>query len=326
MKIQHTFLVLLFLLPYGLFAQEEDGNPDFRFTGFLQQHFSNGTNPDDPWAFSIRRMRAGVQGQVHENVSFVVMAGAVEPPDGTPQMINAFVDVRINPFLSVRAGQFFVPFGIEGQESITRNPAIDRSLVVRRLNTHRMFRDIGVQLNGSHGILGYQLALINGAGANAAGRIDPKDIAGRISVAPFHNLEIGFSGQFGNYVPETMPDTHAGRNRYGIDINLGRPGLQLRSEIIYRRDELPLDQEQNYLGGYILGDVKVLTDVSLTGRFEYLESERESSITTMGSYMLGMNYMVYEYVRLSANYEMRYDGFTTNGREHLLLVQLQLAI
>jgi len=235
MKRHKYYLILLLLLPFGVLAQEQDSTPDFRFMGFLQHHVSNGINIDDPWDFNVRRVRFGVSGNINENVNFVVVAGALEPPNRTPQPVNAFIDVTFNSTIKLRAGQFFVPFGLEGQKSITRNPAIERSLVVRRLNTHRMFRDIGVQLSGSHGIFGYQLALLNGQGANAAERSNRKNVAGRISLSPRSNFEIGISGQTGNYVPESTPGSYFDRNRFGVDIDYRLAGLHLRSEFIFRR-------------------------------------------------------------------------------------------
>jgi len=294
--------------------------------GFLQHHVSNGINTDDPWGFNVRRVRFGVHGNVHEKINFVVVAGALEPPNRTPQPVNAFIDVRFSPAFKLRAGQFFVPFGLEGQESITRNPAIERSLVVRRLNTHRMFRDIGVQLSGSHGIFGYQLALLNGQGANATESSDRKNVAGRVSLSPRNNFEIGVSGQTGSYVPESTAGNYFDRNRFGVDINYRLTGLQLRSEFIYRRDELPLNREQNWSGGYLLGDVRIHPDLSITGRFEYLETDIESAVHTMNSYMLGANYILYDNIRVSANYELRYDDLTPDARKHLMALQMQLAI
>ena len=326
MKRHQYYLILLLLLPFGVFTQEQDATPDFRFMGFLQHHVSNGINRDDPWDFNVRRVRFGVRGNVNERVNFVVVAGALEPPNRTPQPVNAFIDVTFSHAFKLRAGQFFVPFGLEGQQSITRNPAIERSLVVRRLNTHRMFRDIGVQLSGRLGIFGYQLAVLNGQGANATERVDRKNVAGRVSISPRNNIEIGVSGQSGNYVPESTPGSYFDRNRFGVDIDYRLAGLHLRSEFIYRQDELPLNREQNWSGGYLLGDVKLHRDLSITGRFEYLETDIESSIHTMRSYLLGVNYILYENIRVSANYELRYDYLAPDERENLIVLQMQLAV
>lgn len=325
--LKHTwyFTILLLIVPFGINAQDTNPAPDFRLTGFFQQHLSNGTHNGDPLAFSIRRIRVGVQGRVQDNVSFVLVAGGLEPPDRTPQLVNAFVNVNFSPALSVRAGQFFVPFGLEGQESITRNPAIDRSLVVRRLNTHRMFRDIGVQVSGRQGIVSYTAAVINGAGANVAERIDPKDFVGRISLRPQNNFEIGFSGQLGQYLPDAAAD-HIARNRYGLDLNYRLSRLQVRSEIIYRYDELPANREQNWIGGYLLVNYKINDSLNLIGRFEYLEREMGTTLKTMRSYLFGANYAVYGNVRLSANYELRQDYFVPDVKDHLVTLQLLFVI
>ena len=326
--LKHTwfFTILLLIVPFGINAQDTNPAPDFRLTGFFQQHLSNGTHNGDPLAFSIRRIRVGVQGRVQDNVSFVLVAGGLEPPDRNPQLVNAFVNVNFSPALSVRAGQFFVPFGLEGQESITRNPAIDRSLVVRRLNTHRMFRDIGVQLSGGHGMLSYTAAVINGAGANVIERIDPKDFVGRISLRPMSNFEIGLSGQLGRYLPDITADDHIARNKYGIDLNYRVSRLQVRSEIIYRYDELPSDQEQNWIGGYLLGNYKINDSLNLIGRFEYLERDTDTVLKTMRSYLFGANYAVYGNIRLSGNYEFRQDYFVPDVKDHLVTVQMLFVI
>lgn len=91
---------------------------------------------------------------------------------------HAFVDLDIDPLLNIRTGQFLAPFGLEGQEVIAFNPAIERSIATRRLNTVNMFRDIGIQANGSRGLFNYSFALVNGTGANTTAKINPKDLLG----------------------------------------------------------------------------------------------------------------------------------------------------
>lgn len=121
-----------------------------------------------------------MEGALSDKIRGNVIGGFVEPPQNTPKLVQAFMDYRVNQYLSVRAGQFLIPFGLEGPEVITLNPAIERSLAVRRLNTFSMFRDIGIQASGNISRINYAIAFVNGAGANQREQINPKDIVGRV--------------------------------------------------------------------------------------------------------------------------------------------------
>jgi len=118
------------------------------YSVFVQQQYVDDRTPNTPAGFSIHRARLGVTGSITDNLRVRILGGFVEPPQNNPQLLHAHMDYRINPLLTIRAGQFLLPFGIEGFEGIPLNPAIERSIAVRRLNTFRMFSDIGVQASG----------------------------------------------------------------------------------------------------------------------------------------------------------------------------------
>jgi len=46
----------------------------------------------------------------------------------------------------------------------------------------------------------------------------------------------------------------------------------------------------------------------------------------MSSYLLGVNYILYENIRVSANYELRFDYLAPDARENLIVLQMQLAV
>jgi hypothetical protein len=71
----------------------------------------------------------------------------VEYPDRKPQIVNASIDFHHTAKLKMRAGQFFVPFELEGSQPIFANPAIERSTATQILNPFNLFSDVGVRLS-----------------------------------------------------------------------------------------------------------------------------------------------------------------------------------
>lgn len=304
-------------------AQSEGSS--LRAIGFLQQQFTSNTNDDVPNAFSIYRARVGVAGKITDRVSVNIVAGAVEPPDRNPHLVNAFIDYDIDPLLTIRTGQFLVPFGLEGPEVITFNPAIERSIAVRRLNTVRMFRDIGVQASGSTESFNYAVALVNGTGANVTEQINPKDLMGRIGYAPTENLEVGFSGHFGTYLPDGNPENEQSRFRAGTDFSYQAEPLLVRGEFIIREDDLPANNSLNQNGGYLLGAYDLSNNWQALMRFEYHDPNTSVDDNELTSWTAGINYYFVGQTRVSANYEFRNDRNNPNIGD-LFTVQLQVAL
>ena len=170
----------------GVGIVSSDGKFQFRFRPILQVDarffVQGGTN-----TFLLRRVRPAIEGTLFEYFDWRFMPELA----GTPNVQDAFVNVRPLKELQLRAGKFVPPVGLE-------RLAIDSDVVLpeRGLPTNLVpDRDIGIQLHGEilGGTLTYAAGVFNGAGDGVNGDNDDndkKDIAGRIFVRPFQPLFI----------------------------------------------------------------------------------------------------------------------------------------
>ncbi|MDR8391676.1 OprO/OprP family phosphate-selective porin [Aliifodinibius sp. S!AR15-10] len=245
--------------------------PSLKFGGFLQQQFIADDAPNSPARFAIHRARVGVVGDITDRISINLVGGYAEPPNNTPRLVNAFIDFDIDPLLQIRTGQFLLPFGLEGPQPIFLNPSIERSNAIRRLSTFTMFRDVGIRVSGRHSIVNYAVAFVNGEGANQTEQFDPKDLMGRVGVNLADNFELGISGHLGQYRPNSSLDNHEARYKVGADVNYKGNPVFLRSEYIFRQDELSTGNSREMHGGYLLGGYKFSENLEAIARYEYYD-------------------------------------------------------
>ncbi len=140
-----------------------------------------------PHSIDIRRARIDLQGRLHKWFTFRLQPEFA----GQPHIRNAWVDAEVKPWLHVRAGQMKVPFSsswvtldnnVNFVEHATSTPIYP-------------FFDRGVLVWGEiwDSALVYNLGAFTGVGMdidNPAGdQDDPKDLAGRLFLQPFKNLE-----------------------------------------------------------------------------------------------------------------------------------------
>ncbi len=323
-------LIVISMVSTGLFAdkaaaQGENHYPAYRLSGFMEQNFTHEQDADPAAAFQIYRARVGVAGRLNELISFNITAGAVEPPNRNPQLVNAFVDFDIHPMFRLRTGQFLVPFGLEGPEPVFLNPAIERSTVMRRMNYFRMFRDVGIQASGSQDGISYAIALINGTGANVGERIDPKDLIGRLGYQASDELGLGVSFHIGKSpVPATEPD----RFQLGIDATWCSDPLLIRGEYVLRKDEVPGGDDRSQHGGYVLAGYHFNDELQGILRLEMHRPDTDvdfddSALTILTA---GLNYYLQGHTRVSLNYEVRSDRRDNVDLGNLLTVQLQIVL
>lgn len=306
-------------------AKPEKSLPSFKFGGFLQQQFIADQTPNSPARFSIHRARVGVTGSITDRIKVNLIGGYAEPPNNTPRLVNAFIDFDIHPLFQVRTGQFLLPFGLEGPEPIPLNPAIERSMAIRRLNTFTMFRDIGVQVSGHQSIFGYAVALVNGGGANQIEQNEPKDLMGRIGLTPVENLELGVSGHLGKYQTDPSSENRESRYRAGIDISYRGNPVFMRGEYIIREDEQPAGGSWKMNGGYLLAGYQFTEELQTIARYEYYEPDTSADDDHLNGFTIGASYYFMGNTRISVNYEFRDDQLNTD-LGNLLTIQMQVAL
>lgn len=325
-----VFLILILFITQPIWAQngeEASGSesqvsyPDLTPAGFLQTHFSAYDVAGNPASFSIHRARLGFTGDLSENIKVNLILGATEPPNNTPALVNAFTDFTIDPLFNLRAGQFFAPFGLEGSQPITINPAIERAFSTRSMNPFRMFRDIGVMAYGKHSIFSYSVALMNGEGANVPENSNLKDFVGQVNVTPIENLKAGISTHLGTYATGSF--SRLPRQRWGIHAEYLQSPVQLRGEYFIRDREIAPDNRAQSTGGYLLGRYEISDNWDAIGRYDYFSPEGGGD--PYQGFTLGPNYQVGQNTQLSLNGIM-YTPVNDNTMHYTLNIQLQMIL
>lgn len=320
-----VIFIFFLVLSEQAFAQkdqaENDDYPSWTPAGFLQMHFSAHDQENIPASFSIHRARMGFKGEVTDKISVNMIVGATEPPDNSPALVNAFADFALHDNLNIRAGQFFVPFGLEGPEPITTNPAIERSYTSRQMNPFRMFRDIGIMGYGNYSFMNYSLAVMNGNGANVAENLNPKDVIGKLDFDIAEGVSAGVSGHIGTY--ETNDLNKRSRQRWGLHGEYEASSFFARAETMIREDEISPGENEQSSGGYLLAGYDVDKHWQAIGRIEYFDSDF-NALDYQGV-TLGVNYFPANNTNLSVN-TMTFSQGENNDTNFALFVQLQFVL
>jgi phosphate-selective porin OprO/OprP len=133
---------------------------------------------------------------------------------GTPNVQEAFANIRVFREIQLRAGKLIPPVGLERLIADQDVPFLERGLPTNLVPD----RDIGVQVHGDilGGTLVYAGGFFNGAGDGVNGdddNNDKKDLVGRIMIRPFQptfieplrKLGLGIAATRGTHVGELPP-------------------------------------------------------------------------------------------------------------------------
>jgi phosphate-selective porin OprO and OprP len=200
---------MLGLGPQGFFLGTVPSGFQLRLRGVVQvdgRSYIDEPSPPPVDTFLIRRARPIIEGAVADRVDFRLM------PDfgqGKAILFDAFLDVRIAPWLKIRAGKFKTPFGIERLQEEQNLLFIERGVP----NNLIPDRDIGIAVHGDIGgeLLSYELGAVNGVPDNATSEPDVdadshKDTMARVfikplsalGIKPLSNIGAGFATTFGS--------------------------------------------------------------------------------------------------------------------------------
>ncbi len=154
--------------------------------GLLHADFRGLLEPDYPTGdqFLLRRARLTVVGTLYRHHQFQVEVdgGGFSTGVRDAHLTFAYLDAA-----RVRVGAQKVPFSFELLASARFLPFVEFSLF--NLATSGLQRDIGVQVLGDLGPVAYQVGVFNGSGIGRADDNDDKDVALRLSLAPFRDDE-----------------------------------------------------------------------------------------------------------------------------------------
>lgn len=306
-------LLLLFFLAAILFSREasaQSGNGvavgPLTLTAYVQfdghAAFDGEPFPDHD-TFRFRRARFALFGDLTDRIGWYASVELTAP---SVPLRDVYVNFRIVPWMTLRAGQFVTHFSLERQISTSRLEAIDR--VLQPLTPGR---DVGATLFSERplgGWFGYSAGVINGAGQNQIDDNDAKDVVGRVTVSPpgLKNLTVGVNAATG-----AQPTGR--RHRVGADVEVRAGRLRAMAEVI----------RQEHDGSRILG--LLMLAAHRTGPWELVGrvSRREREATDDWRLDVGGSYYFVGRTRLMANLVYFPD---VAGGPFGVIVRLQLAL
>lgn len=226
----------------------------------------NTVDGQSPWGLLLRRVRAGVRGNIPGtaglaslNISAELGMNPVTLAEGAwrPKLLDASFTYQLPADLSVRVGRFKAPLADESLEAVhVTLPLIRFSRVISQLLMERDahggtfagtvdgFRDTGVQLAGSHLFGAHELswAIMGGTASVefAAMKLEP-NLSARVQYS--HLLDVAKRRQakreaiegwaFGSYGLRDVEGDQFDRSRAGVGGQARWHGVRLRSELIY---------------------------------------------------------------------------------------------
>lgn len=241
--------IALFISMLALAQEKVDRMP--KAYGFLQMPYTANFDQDfklESNTIAIQRVCFGFYGNLTEDLTYRVSGDF----NRRPILVDAFLDYKICDVLSIRAGQFKMPFTIESNESPLDLEIHDYGVVIKKLVGYEngvtgigaLGRDIGVMVNGTFlkGFIEYRIGVFNGNGICNRDNNNRKNVVGRINIHPWiKTLTLTCSYQNGDYKKVEENDvTNTTTTIYGVN-NRWSGGVQYKDERFVFRSE--------YIGG-----------------------------------------------------------------------------
>ncbi len=292
--------------------------------GYTQVRYQALDEPGKIDGFDIRRARLDVKGTISSYWGYRVQFDLA----GSPKLIDAYAELKLNDYFNFTIGQAKIPFSLENLTSSNKLELIDRSQAVEALvargkdvGGNQNGRDIGVQLGGTiwklkdRPVLDYRLGVYNGSGINTTDTNEKKDFATRLIVHPVVGLDLGAALYNGSrFVPEvktgtvvTTPAKNVDRNRYGFDLSYDYKNLGIRGEYLHGTDEIT-DRE----GYYIQGEYYFLEKkLQLMAKYDFYDANKSKADDASTWLVFGANYNFNANTRLQFNYTIKQEEGTS---------------
>ncbi len=288
------------------------GSDVFKLSGYGQIVFNSTnnsvvtTNTD----MRVNRIILFASGNLKPKLSYLIMYD-FGPRSGLHECYGEYTPIDA---ISIRFGQYKVPFTLENPMSPTRWEGIYGSLSVNALagiSTDvigaKAGRDMGLQLSGKlfkkndFYRIEYYAGLFNGTGFNTPDNNNHKDFAGTLIFQPLKGLKLagtGYSGKAPYVKPgESIPRNHV-RNRWSAGGEFSSRNWYARSEYLYGNDG-GIDRN----GYYFTGMWKILPErLDFFGKYDYYNPDKNESSTAIREYTGGINYYFSFLSRVQLNY------------------------
>lgn len=297
-----------------------------KISGVIQPgYYWNDKNAGNNSSFQVKRMRLFITEELSKTfelkTQFELFSSS---PDGGTysknliSLMDAFINVKLDPAFNLRVGQFYMPVGFENFDT---SPAtlevVDFSLLCYRMVTRNAVsfldkidygRDIGVMAYGEFlknksedfNHISYQLAVTNGRMATLIDDNKSKDIIGRLTIKPIKDLRLVGGYTWGEYPNADKTDLYNPMSRYTLGAWYSVPkGINIRSEYGHlQSDKANVDEDAFYaLASYDLD--KIIPVI----RYErYRDNTHKNSILNKDMFLAGATYKFTDKVKLQLNY------------------------
>ncbi|OHB38013.1 MAG: hypothetical protein A2060_05650 [Planctomycetes bacterium GWA2_50_13] len=151
--------------------------------------FANNDRGEDTSSFRIRRQRVNFEGHAFTKDLTYKVQWDLAANTGTGNLLDAYVNYKVDDLLQFRGGQYKVPFNRERLDSSGNLQFVDRSVANAEF---QLDRDIGVMLHAKpkKGLFEYYLAVMSGAGENQTRNSNNEFLyAARLAVNPLGDFD-----------------------------------------------------------------------------------------------------------------------------------------
>ena len=183
------------LILFAILASTTSTIASFRVNGYAQSDYYVFQNKGVTDNFKLRSATIIAKGNIAKNVKFQI---APDFGQGKVELIDAYIDITLNPLLTIRSGKGKAPFGLERLQPVTDTPFIAFGYPTQIAPN----REVGLSLYGKDAFTGlsYSTGLFNGApdgGSDDTDNENQKDWIGRIFWNPTSEIGIGIAQSIG---------------------------------------------------------------------------------------------------------------------------------
>lgn len=226
----------------------------------------------------LRRARLYFDGKVNDLVSGTIGLQADDSGSTgarTSTLKDAYINLRFHPMALLRAGIYKYEFDLEGRESSTVRPFMNRSIATNAIAGQLTgaggdFRDKGVSLIGKSDAFGYGVGLWQGQGADARDNNDKfgytANLWGRLADV---KINLGYMSSDNTAAGSTSIDKYKASV---IGFVYDRGAWMLRAE--YYDAERQKPAKEDLKGYYVLAVYTVAPNVDLMARYQQFEDEK----------------------------------------------------